>query len=120
LTREGGKVASPKRQPPLTPPPPPPEDILGTRFFQGLNRTQRQGAAGRIKWMKNLIYLTENRARHLPACSTVFQPTAPPRISAQCNNRVNVNDEMENKSTLNGPSMLFAQNLTLYLPVHTV
>jgi hypothetical protein len=47
---EGGKVVSPKHQPPL-----PPGEIPGTRFCQRLNRPQGHSAARRSKSVKNSI-----------------------------------------------------------------
>ena len=77
----------------------PPEDTLGTHFFQKLDRSQSHRASGRIKSMKNSFYPIENRTRDLPACSTVPQPTTPHRISAQRNESVNLNVEMESNSS---------------------
>jgi hypothetical protein len=61
LEHESDKVISPMRWPSL-----PPGDV--------------RESAGRMKSMKKLNDLIENRNRDLPTCGTVFQPTAPPRV----------------------------------------
>ena len=53
-------------------------NISGTHFCQRLSRPQGYNAAGRIMSMKNSIDTIGNRTPHLPACSAVPQPTAPP------------------------------------------
>ena len=53
----------------------PPGNIPGTHFCYRLSRPQGHSAAGNIMSMK----YSGNRTRNLPACSTVPQPTAPPR-----------------------------------------
>jgi hypothetical protein len=45
---------------------------------------QGQSAAGRIVTMKNSSDTIGNQTRDLPACSTVPQPTAPPRALVRC------------------------------------
>jgi len=59
--------------------PPPPGNIPGTHFCWRLSQLQGHSAAGRIMSMKNFNDTIGNRTRHLPACSAVPQPTAPPR-----------------------------------------
>jgi hypothetical protein len=71
---EGGKDVSPKHWPPL-----PPEVISGTHFYYRLSQTQGQSAAGRIMSIKKSIDTFGNRTRDPPVCSTMPQPTAPPR-----------------------------------------
>ena len=71
---EGGKVVSPTHRPSL-----PPGNIPGTHCCLRLSQPQGHSAAGRIMTMKNSIYTIGNRTRDLPACSTVPQPTVPPR-----------------------------------------
>jgi hypothetical protein len=56
-----------------------PGRIPGTHFWQRLSRTQGHNATGRIKSLKNSSDSIRNRTRDLPVCSTVPQPTAPPR-----------------------------------------
>jgi hypothetical protein len=71
---EGGKVVRLTHQPPL-----PPGNIPGTYFCYMLSQPRGHIAAGRILSMKNSNDTIKNRTRNLPACSTVPQPTAPPR-----------------------------------------
>jgi hypothetical protein len=54
-------------------------NIPGTHFCYRLSRLQGHITAGRILSMKNSSDTIGNRSRYLPACSTVPQPTAPPR-----------------------------------------
>jgi hypothetical protein len=70
---EGGKVVSLTHRPPL-----PPGNIPGTHFWQRLSHPQGHGVTRRIMSMKNSNDTIGNRARDLPACSAVPQPTAPP------------------------------------------
>jgi hypothetical protein len=74
LAHEGGKVVSLTHRPSL-----PPGRIPGTHFYYRLSRPQGHNATGRIKSLKNSSDSIRNRTRKLPACSTVPQPTAPPR-----------------------------------------
>jgi hypothetical protein len=60
-------------------PPLPPRNIPGTNLCQRLSELQGLSAAGRIMSMKNFNDTIGNRTRDLPACSTVPQPTVPPR-----------------------------------------
>jgi hypothetical protein len=53
----------------------------GTHFCQKLSRPQGHSAAKRIMSMKNSNDTIGDRTRGFHACSTVPQPTAPPRIS---------------------------------------
>jgi len=48
-------------------------------FLLQANRPQSHSVAGKIKSMKNSNDIFENWTRNLLACSTVPQPTAPPR-----------------------------------------
>jgi hypothetical protein len=57
----------------------PPGIIPGTHFCYRLSQPQGHSAGGRIMWMKNSSDTIGNWTRNLPACSTVPQPTAPPR-----------------------------------------
>jgi len=57
----------------------PPGNIPGTHFCQRLSRPQGHSAAGRIVSTKNSSGTLGNRTHDLPACSSVPQPTAPPR-----------------------------------------
>ena len=71
----GGKVVSPTHRPPL-----PPGNIPGTHFCQRLSQPQGHSAAERIMSMKKSNDTIGNRTRDIPACGTVPQPTAPPRV----------------------------------------
>ena len=71
---ECDKVVNPTHRPPL-----PPGNIPGTHFCWRLNQPQGHSAAGRIMSMKNSNDTNGNRTSDLPTCSTVPQPTAPPR-----------------------------------------
>ena len=73
---EGGEIVKPRHRLPL-----PRINIPGTYFYESLNRSQCNSAAGRIMSMKKSSNTIRNRARDLPACSVVHQPTAPPRVS---------------------------------------
>jgi hypothetical protein len=73
---ENGKVVSPTHRPSL-----PPCNIPGTHFCLRLSQPQGRSATRRIMLMKNFNDNIRNRARDLPACSAVPQPTAPPRTS---------------------------------------
>ena len=57
----------------------PPGNIPGTHFCQRLSWPQGHSAARRIMSMKNSSDTNGNRTYDLLACSTVPQPTAPPR-----------------------------------------
>jgi hypothetical protein len=57
----------------------PPGNIPGTYFCQRLRRPQGHSATEKNKSMKNSNDTIGNRARDLPVCSAVPQPTAPPR-----------------------------------------
>jgi hypothetical protein len=57
----------------------PPENIPGTHFCKWVSRPQGHSATRRIVLMKNSNDTIRNRTRDLPACSSVPQPTAPPR-----------------------------------------
>jgi hypothetical protein len=61
-----------------------PEIIPGTHFCYRLSRPQSHSAAGSIMSMKNASN-NGNRTRDLSACSTVPQPTAPPRTPLKMN-----------------------------------
>ena len=74
LAHECGKIVSPMHRPPL-----PPGNISGTHFCSRLSQPQGHSVAGRDMSMKNSSDTIGNRTRHLPACSAVPQPTAPPR-----------------------------------------
>jgi len=54
--------------------------LPGAYFYESLNRSQCNSAAGRIMSIENLSITMGNRARDLPACSAVHQPTAPPHV----------------------------------------
>ena len=54
-------------------------NIPGTHLCQRLSRPQDHSATGKIISMKNSNDTIGNRARVLPACCAVPQPTAPPR-----------------------------------------
>ena len=56
-----------------------PGNISGTYFCQMLSLPQDHSAAGRIVPMKNSNDTIGNQTCDLPACSSVSQPTAPPR-----------------------------------------
>jgi len=68
-----------KYSPPLLP-----RDTSVLISVKKMSRPQKHGAAGRIKSIRNSIDPIGSRIRDLPACSTVPQPTAPPRTNAQC------------------------------------
>jgi len=74
-THEGGKVNSSTHRPPL-----PPGNTPGIHFCYSLIQPQGHSAARKIISLKNFNDAIWNRTRDLPACSTVPQPTAPPRI----------------------------------------
>jgi hypothetical protein len=57
----------------------PPPNIPGTHFYQRLNQPQGHSEARWIMSMKNSNDTIGNRTCDLPVCSTVPQPTAPPR-----------------------------------------
>ena len=57
----------------------PPGNIPGTHFCQRLSQPQGHSVARRIMSMKNSNDTIGNRTRDLLACSTVPQPTEPPR-----------------------------------------
>ena len=57
----------------------PPGNIPGTHFYYRLSLPQGHSAAGRNMSLKNSEDTIGNRARDLPACSAVPQPTAPKR-----------------------------------------
>jgi hypothetical protein len=59
----------------------PPRKILGTHFCQRLSRPQGHSAAGKITSIEKSSDLIGNRIRDLQACSTVPEPTTPPRAS---------------------------------------
>jgi hypothetical protein len=65
-----------------------PRKLPGTHFCQRLSRPQDHSAAGRIRSIEKSNYLIGNRARDLPACSTVPQPTT-------LLHRMMVNNELE-------------------------
>jgi hypothetical protein len=69
-----GKVVSPTHRPPL-----PPGHIPGSHFCQRLSRPQDHSVTGRIMSMKKSSYTIGNRTSDIPVCSTVPQPTTPPR-----------------------------------------
>jgi hypothetical protein len=52
----------------------------GTHFCQRLSRSQGRSAAGRINSMKNSNGAIGDRARYVPACRAVPQPTVPPHV----------------------------------------
>jgi hypothetical protein len=54
-------------------------NIPSTHFCYRLSQPQGHSAAGNIMSMKNSNDTIGNRTRDLPACSSVSQPTAPPR-----------------------------------------
>jgi hypothetical protein len=56
-----------------------PGNIPGTHFCYRLSQPQGQNATARITSMKNSNGTIGNRTRNLPVCSTVPQPTTPPR-----------------------------------------
>ena len=56
----------------------PPGNIRGTHFCYRLSRPQGHSTTGKIMLVKNPNDIIENQTRHLPACSAVPQPTAPP------------------------------------------
>jgi hypothetical protein len=56
-----------------------PRNIPGTDFCYRLSQPQGHSATGRIMSMTNSHDSIGNRTRDLQACSTVPQPTAPPR-----------------------------------------
>jgi len=58
----------------------PPRNILGTHFCQRLSRPQGHRATGRSISMNNSNDDIGKRIRDLPACSTVPQASAPPRV----------------------------------------
>ena len=74
LTPDGGKIVSPMHRPPLSP-----ENIPGTHFCYRLSQPQGHSETGRIMSMKNSNDTIGNGTRHLPVCTVVSQPTAPPR-----------------------------------------
>jgi hypothetical protein len=84
--QEGGNFVSPTHWPPLLP-----GNIPATHFCYRLSRPQGHSAARRIVSMKNSNDISENRLRDLPACSTVPQPTAPPRAPIKVSNSPNKN-----------------------------
>jgi hypothetical protein len=94
-THEGGKVVSPTHRPSL-----PPGKIPGTHFYYRLSRLQGHKTTGRIKSLKNSSDSIGNRTRDLPVCSTVPQPTAPPRLVTVvlyiCIWSINNGDELPN------------------------
>ena len=55
-----------------------PGNIPGIHFCQRPSQTQGHSAAGRIMPIKNSSDAIGNRARNLPGCSSMPQPTAPP------------------------------------------
>jgi len=57
-------------------------NIPGTHFCYRLSQPQGHSAAGRIMSMKNSNDTIGNRTRDLPGCSSVPQPTAPPRATS--------------------------------------
>jgi hypothetical protein len=70
----GGEVVSFTRRPPFTP-----RKASGTHFCYRLSWPQGHSAAGRIRSIEKSNDLIGIRTRDLPACSTVPQPTTPPR-----------------------------------------
>ena len=72
---EGGKVVSPTQRPSL-----PPRRIPRGNFCLCLSRLHNHSAAGRIKSMKIPSDTIGNRACHLPVCSAVPRPSAPPPL----------------------------------------
>ena len=72
-------------------------NIPGTHLCQRLSRPQGQSAAGRIMSMKNSNDTIGNRTRDLPACSSVPQPTAPPRTPSYLQYKIILN--LKKKST---------------------
>ena len=60
-------------------PPSPKEILLVLISVKNLSQPQSHSAAGRIMSMKNSNDTIGYRTRGLPACSTVPEPTAPPR-----------------------------------------
>jgi hypothetical protein len=59
----------------------PPGNIPGTHFCYRLSGPQGHSATERIMSMKSSNDTIGSRTRNLPACSTVPQPTTPPRPS---------------------------------------
>ena len=80
---EGGKIVSPTHRPPLSPP----VNIPGTHFCYRLSLQQGHSAAGRIMSIKNSNDTIGDRTHHLSACSTLPQPTVPPRVPSVIQNR---------------------------------
>jgi hypothetical protein len=69
---EGGKVVSPKHQPPLHP--------RKYSWYSSLLEAESNPEPQWIMSIKNSNDTIGNRTRDLPACSAVSQPTAPPRV----------------------------------------
>jgi hypothetical protein len=88
---EGDKVVSPTHRPPL-----PPGNIPGTHFPLEVESTQGHIAARRIS-IKNSNDTIGNRTCDLPSCSTVPQPTAPPRAPLPLIGRLNVRNVIHEK-----------------------
>jgi hypothetical protein len=81
---EVGKVVRTTHWPPLYP--------RNYSWYSFLRLIQPQGpsAAGRIMSTKNSSDIIGNRTRDLPDCSTVSQPTAPPRTPNKNNSSNNI------------------------------
>jgi hypothetical protein len=75
--REGVKVVSPTHRPPLTPSP---RNYSWYSFLLEPESTPSHSEAGNIRSMKNSSDTIGNWTRDFPACGTVPQPTAPPRL----------------------------------------
>jgi len=56
-----------------------PGNIPGNHFCQGLSQPKGRSVSGRIMSRETSNDTIGNRTRDLPTCSTVPQPTAPPR-----------------------------------------
>jgi hypothetical protein len=80
----GGKGVSRTHRPTL-----PPGNIPGTHFCYRLSRPQGHSGAERIMSIKNSNVTIRDRTRDLPTCSTVPQPTAPPRALVWTVNSLN-------------------------------
>ena len=91
--QEGGRVVSPTHRAPLPPPLPPHRKYSWYSFLlEAESVPQGHSDTGRIMSMKNSSDTIGNRIRYLPACSTVPQPTAPPRAPIYCYRKCKIID----------------------------